>query len=555
VSEMTPSDLVRALQDGRLDRRDFLKLSGGTVFGALLGAATLAKAASAQGDAGGKLIVVYESEPTNLDPHSFGSKGDDAIRTSLVNQLIRRTTTDGPYPGTSVNTDQFEGALAESWNVDRDNKKVVFKLKQGLKFSSGNPVSSADVKWSFDRSMLSPTSYVATLFNMLTITSPDQIVAPDDATVELHYEKENPFIWDLMSITVTAVLDQKTYEANATADDEWATKWAQTNLVGTGPYVVKEQQRGVQVVLDPNPNHWEPGYPKNSQVVIKVVPSPSDRLLLLKSGDVDVVRGIAFKDLKGLEGQQGTNLLSYSTTEVWWMGINAKVPPFDNKLVRQAVAWAFPYQDILDNVWYGYADPMTSPIPDGMPTHDGSGWVYKTDVNKAKDLLTQAGFPNGFDTRLIVNPSIVEDSGSSVWIQSGLAKAGINVTIDKKAEAAYNDALFTTRDAPLFLFNWISYVNDPYYHAFFLLKSDAGTNFSNWASPEVDDLIANGMYETDAAKREEMSKRIQAITADEVPWVHLAQPKVVFALKNDVQGFTYFFDEIMRFWFLSKQAT
>lgn len=551
--------LLETMRTGKLSRRAFLELTGGTAAAATLGSGALsAVLASCTGSTSqnttptSKLAIVYESEPTLLDVHAFGSKGDDAIRLSCVNQLIRRKTKPGTYSGTEIYTDQFEGALAQSWTNDAANKKVTFKLKTGIKFSSGNPVTAADVKWSFDRSMQSPTSYVGTLMNMLTITSTDQIVAAGNDTVELHYDKFNPFIWDLLSITVTAVLDQKAYETQAATDDKWATKWAQNNIVGTGAYVIKEWTHGVQVVLEPNPNYWEKAAVKNAQIVVKVVPDPSNRLLLLKNGDIDVARGLLYKDLKGLEGTSGVKLLSYPTTEVWWMGMNTKVKPFDDKRVRQAVAWAFPYQDIIDNVWYGFADPMTSFVPQGMPTHDGSGWVYKTDVNKAKSLLADAGYPNGFDTRLIVNPANVEDSGSAVWIQSGLAKAGIRVTIDKKAEAAYNAALFSTRDAPLFLFNWISYVNDPYYHGFFLLKSDAGTNFSNWKNSQVDNLIMSGMYEGDAAKREAVSKQIQAITADEAPWVYMAQPKLVLGMRSNVQGYAHFFDEIMRFWYLYK---
>jgi peptide/nickel transport system substrate-binding protein len=228
------------------------------------------------------------------------------------------------------------------------------------------------------------------------------------------------------------------------------------------------------------------------------------------------------------------------------------VPPFDNKLVRQAVAWAFPYQEIIDNVWYGYADPMTSPIPPDMPAHDGSFWQYKTDVEKAKSLLAEAGYPDGFDTRIVGNPSNVEDVASEVWIQSALAEVGINVTVDKQAEAAFNDTLFTKRDAPLFLFNWVSYVNDPYYHAFWLLKSDNATNFSNFGTPRIDELITTGMYETDLAKREAMAKEFQQIWADEAPWVYMGQPRVVYALRENVEGFDYFFDQLMRFWFMSK---
>jgi len=551
-------ELIESVRLGRLNRRSFIELMGGTVAGAAIGGSALTAFLAACNPSTStqtttsKLAIVYESEPTTLDIHAFGSKGDDAVRMDTVNQLIRRKVAPGTYPGTQIYTDQFEGALAQSFANDAANNKVTFKLKPGLKFSSGNPVTAADVKWSFDRSMKSPTSYVGALMNLLTITNVDQTVAVGDDTVELHYTKFNPFIWDLLSITVTAVLDSKIYKANATSDDQWATKWAANNIAGTGAYVVKDWTHGVQMTLAPNPNTWDKGYPKNQQIILKVVPDPSNRLLLLESGDIDIARGLQYKDLKSLESAPSVKLLTYPTTEVWWMGMNTKIKPFNDKRVRQAVAWAFPYQDIIDNVWYGFADPMTSFIPKGMPTQDGSAWVYKTDVNKAKSLLADAGYPSGFSTRLIVNPANVEDSGSAVWIQSGLAKAGIKVTIDKLNEAAYNASLFATRDAPLFLFNWISYVNDPYYHAFFLLKSDAGTNFSNWNNPQIDSLIAAGMYEGDAAKRASISQQIQAITADEAPWAYIAQPKLALGMRKNVQGYAHFFDEIMRFWYLYK---
>jgi peptide/nickel transport system substrate-binding protein len=344
------------------------------------------------------------------------------------------------------------------------------------------------------------------------------------------------------------------YKADILAKD---IHWYEKNVMGTGPFMFGEHVKGSHWVGKKNPNYWDKGKPYLD----------SYRALFIKdsAAQVAAVRGgrahIQFRGFSPVERDTLVQTLGNKITvqESPWdcallVAINHEKKPFDDKRVRQAVAYAFPYQDIIQNVWYGYADPMTSFIPQGMPTHDDSAWVYKTDIAKAKQLLSDAGLADGFDTRLIVNPANVEDSGSAVWIQSGLAKAGIRVMVDKQNEAAYNAALFSTRDAPLFLFNWISYVNDPFYHAFFLLKSDAGTNFSNWKNPQVDNLIMSGMYEGDAAKRESISKQIQSITADETPWVYMAQPKLALGMRDNVKGYAHFFDEIMRFWYLYKAA-
>jgi peptide/nickel transport system substrate-binding protein len=545
---------------GRIDglsRRDFLRVSGLGAVGALgstsLASALLAACTSTTSTVRTKsqIVFVAETAATTLDVDAFGRDGDVFIQYNQIGGLIRRKSQPGPDPNTLSLTDQFEGNLAHSWTNDTANNKIVFNIRPGLKFANGDPLTASDFKYAYDRSLKSPTSYVGPIMALLTITDPQQIVAVNDTTLELHYQKFNPFVWDLMVLGL-APLDKKAFDANATTDDAWATKWAGGHMVASGPYQVTQWDPANQVVLEPNKNYWDSQYPLNSRLTFKIVTDPSTRVLLLKNGDIDVVKGLPFRDLDSLKSSPGVKLGISPSTRLWWLGLNTKVKPFNDKRVRQAIAWAFPYDDVQKNVWYGYADPMTSFIPVGMPTHDGSGWTYTTDIAKAKSLLAEAGYPNGFDTRLISNPANVEDSGAAVWIQSGLAKAGIRVTIDKKDEAAYNAALFGTRDAPMFMYQWLSYVNDPYYHAYFLVRSGVFTNFMNYQNTQVDQLIDSGLFVTDAGQRTSISQQIQKLVADDAPMIYMAQPKTVIGLRSNVTGYAYNFDEISRFWYLNK---
>jgi peptide/nickel transport system substrate-binding protein len=232
--------------------------------------------------------------------------------------------------------------------------------------------------------------------------------------------------------------------------------------------------------------------------------------------------------------------------------LNSHIKPLDNVRVRQAIAYALPYDTLIKNVLYGFGKPLKSVVAAGMPTSDESGWPYTTDLQKAKSLLTEAGFPNGFRSSLAVSVSRAEDADTAVWIQSGLAKVGIQLDIQKLSDADYR-AKQGADQLPMFIEYWYSWANDPFYQMFWLLQSqNKFTNLSHYANPQVDSLIQQGMYNTNDSQRADLSRQAQNIFDRDVPLILLYQRDFVIAGRDNVTGVGVYPDQYLRFWGLSK---
>jgi len=507
-----------------------------TTAGARQGAAALLNAASPCNSS--RIVVTYYSEPSIMDFQQFGTDGDNDVRANLVGTLLGRMPVGGRYPNTTNGiTGRYVGLLAASWTLNRRAKTLTFHLRQGVRFSSGTPFTSADVKFSFLRGLEDPLSYLPSVMKMLTITKPNQITTPNARTVVFHFHNFNPFTYELMSIWATGILSEKAVKAHATAKDPWANAWLKTHMVSTGPYVLSRATPGVEYDFSPNPYYWNKAhYPCNGGIVVKVTPNASDRLLLIERSGVDVARSLDYKDTAQVKRQPSLQVLRYATSDMRELGLNNNVAPFNKVKVRQAIAYAIPYQQILQTVWSGYASPLKSIVPPGQPTSDPTVWPYTTNLTKAKQLLAQAGYPNGFSTTLFTRSEDTDDQKAAVLIQESLANIGVRVTIQKMLTAAYAARQFNQRDMPMFFWDWISFVNDPYYGFTFLTQCHQGTNYANFCNPTVDALIARGMYNSNPAARARISDQIQRLMAQGAADIGLGTPDSIVVMRKNVHG-------------------
>jgi peptide/nickel transport system substrate-binding protein len=504
-----------------------------------------------------KIVVTWWSEPNNVDPHTFGTDGDSDARIQGYSTLISKKIVEGPFSDTWLGvTGEYDPMLAESWEEDPDTGAITFKLKDGIVFSNGNPLTAEDVAFTIERGMKSPTSYAGSLLSLAGITDPAQVEALDDLTVRFNIKNgAAPLFYELMSELNMVILDKETIQEHATADDPYATEWLPLNLVGTGAYILDKVEPGVEFVYSPSPTFFDKAnYPKNGGVVIKVIPTAADRVLLLKQGEVDVLRGIPYSEIKDLQSSEDIKVLTYPSTDARMIALNNNIAPFDNVDVRRAISYAIPYDQIVETIWAGNAIHTKSVIPEGMPTSDFSVYPYTYDPEKAKQMLADAGYPDGFETTLFTRADNQDDQDMAVMIQDALREIGVTINIEKLLSAAYADRQFNTRDMPMMFFDWISYVNDPYYHLFWTTKCGQGTNYANFCDPEIDKLFEAGQFETDPAKREAISKEIQKKFVDQAPWLFLAQPGSVTAVRSDVKGWAEFPDRIARYWTIWKET-
>jgi peptide/nickel transport system substrate-binding protein len=307
-------------------------------------------------------------------------------------------------------------------------------------------------------------------------------------------------------------------------------------------------------VLAKNPDYYGPKA-KVDKIVFKIIPNASSRLALLKSGAVDIAYDLPRKDVKALGSDPNIQVIRRPSRFVVFLGMNSKVKPFDNVKVRQAIAYATPYGTILSQVLQGYGRQLTSPIPFGTPTHTDKFFVYKTDLVKAKQLLTEAGYPNGFSTTIYVASGVDEGTETAVWVQQSLKQIGINVQISQLPGANFTSRL-QKHDLPFFFFNnWISINNDPFYHLFWLFRSDC-CDYTNYKNDAVWKQIDANLLAKAGAARSAAAVKIQKQVMADAPWAFLYQPDFVLAMRKNVHGYVYYSsDRFTRYKFLYKTAS
>jgi len=434
-----------------------------------------------------------------------------------------------------VGTHTFEPDGAESFTYSADGTCATFKIRPNQKFTNGKPITAASFKYGIDRALLGP-GYLASLLALGGVTDASQIVVKDDMTLEVCAPKKTPMFEPLFAFNVIPAMDEETSKEHATADDPWATEWYKTNVVGSGPYILKEWKPGDQYVVDPNPDSWRSAdYYQNKEIIVKLIPSPQDRELLLKSGGIDLTIGIPFKDVDALKQDPTVKILEIPYSRLRFLGMANKIAPFDNVKVRQAIMYAIPYDTILQKAVYGHGRPAKSLIPSDFPTSDQTYWPYNTDPAKAKALLQEAGVTT-LDTELGVRLSIAEDVEAATWIQSALADVGVNVTVNKMTDADFFDKL-NKHQLPMFIHDWYSWLPDPFYQFNWLARCNMGTNYVDYCNPEFDKLFDQGLYEQDEQKRADISVQMQHMWLDDAASAPLYHPNWIIGTGPKFTGF------------------
>ncbi len=509
-----------------------------------------------QAGAEAKIVTANGLDLDELDPHYFKSIPSYFAVCNLYDNMFgyeyKELEGGGLTPLADENGDWvLTPWLLDSWEMSEDQKTLTFTLKEGLTFSDGSPLTAQDVKATWDRGTGDTSPYSKTVLNLMTIMTPDQIEAVDDTTVVVTLEKPTVFALKMFAVNVLDIMSAAKLEEHATEEDPTAHEFFKTNAFGSAAYTLANWTPGVSWEFAPNPNFWNPEALKNGGVINRVVPSPQERLSLLLNGDVDLSFNLLPKDMAELRNNPDIKLFNFEVPWPYYLGMNNRIPPFDRKEVRQAVSHAIPYQTIIDQVMYGFAKPVKSPVAEGMPTSDYSFWSYDGGPAKAKEVLEAAGISDvTFDLAVLIG--FAQNEQIAVWIQSALAEAGITANIKKMTDAEYYDN-FNRGQLQGFLGEFYSWVNDPMYHLFFnFVSTNAATNATGYNNPRVDEIVLAGLYETDAAKRDAMSKEAQQIIVDDAPWGLLFQVNYVVAGRSNISGYNWNTDVGTRYWMVSK---
>ena len=528
-----------------MKRRDFLKSMTALAAGGVLPAAPAvhspAKAQSRQET----LLIVSESGPNNIDIHGVGTNVPGyEVSWNCYDRLISHEMKTLPNGVQYYDRDKFKMELADDMQLG--DMSVTFRLKKNATFHDGTPVTARDVKWSLDRAV-TVGGFPTFQMGAGSLTKPEQFVLLDDQTIRIDFLRKDRLTIPDLAVVVPCILNSELVKKHASDKDPWGLEYTKQNTAGGGAYRVVNWNAGTEVVLERN-DKWISGpLPKVKRVIWRMVPSAGNRRALLERGDADISYDLPNKDFVELKDIGKLDIVStpYSNG-IQYIGMNVKQPPFDNLKVRQAVAYALPYQKIMDAALFGLAKPMFG-APAGTPT--AVGWPqphgYNTDIGKAKQLMAEAGYANGFETTLSFDLGFAGvNEPICVLTQESLAQIGIKCTINKIPGATWRTEL-NKKVLPLYtnvFSGWLDYPE--YFFIWCYHGKNSIFNTMSYQSKEMDTLIdaaVSAAAQGDKADYEKSVKGFVELAFADIPRIPLYQPYVNVAMQKNVSGYQYWF--------------
>ena len=526
-----------------MKRRDFLKSVSAVAAGAMVPAPAIWSSAKAQARQE-TLVIVSESGPNNIDIHGVGTNVPGyEVSWNCYDRLIShemKTVNGTPY----YDRDKFKMELAEDMNVGP--MSATFKLKKNAKFQDGSPVTAKDVKWSLDRAV-TVGGFPTFQMGAGSLTKAEQFVVVDDNTIRVDFQRKDRLTIPDLAVIVPAIYNSGLVQKHASEKDPWGLEYTKLNTAGSGAYRVVKWQAGTEVILERN-DDWKGGtLPKVRRIVWRMVPSAGNRRALLERGDADISYDLPNKDFVELKDAGKLDIVStpYSNG-TQYIGMNVTRPPFDNLKVRQAVAYALPYQKIMDAVLFGLSKPMFG-AASNAPTQVAWPQPHKfnTDIAKAKQLLAEAGYPNGFETTISFDLGFAGvNEPLCVLVQESLAQIGIKCTINKIPGATWRTEL-NKKTLPLYtnvFSGWLDYPE--YFFIWCYHGKNSIFNTMSYQSKELDNFVDSAVTAAAEGKTADYEKDVKGmvdVAFRDIPRIPLFQPYVNVAMQKNVSGYEYWF--------------
>lgn len=457
----------------------------------------------------------------------------------------------GNFDEADIFTPKFTGLLAESTTVDATKTKYTFKLRANAKSFYGNSLSTDDVIWAFRRKLaLNANSGL----NMQVggIKDISQVKKIDPLTVEINTDGYHPLFEHFTTLFfANSIWDSTEVKKHITAKDPWAKGWLSRNDAGYGAYHVTSYRPGSEMILETNPGYWGPK-PYFNRIVWKEVPSAANRLALLTGKSVDFAYGLTSKARSQLREDTKVAVLDHPSNAFIEIGLNNKLAPFDNKDFRLALAYAFPYQEVLDNVYYGEASPRKSIVPSTYPGYTGKYWAAKTDTAKAQELLKSSGVDPASTT---INVAIDSTNGDAEQVallaRTAWGKLGIKVNVDKQAPATYSDRL-GKREDQAYVFGDQAIYPDAGFATWLWFHTKNFPAWSNYNNPTLEKLFVTADAKKDPTARMADYDTVQKILMEDMPVISVAQPGSHVTMDPTIKGYAWFPDNAVRVQRLSR---
>ncbi len=469
----------------------------------------------------------------------------------------------------------FEGRLVENWSFDPETLTWTLNLRKGVEGCDGATFNADDVVYTFARgksvSGAAPIGWFLSNVASIANFTPDvfgdeaarelgdEVVKVDDYTVTIRQSEPNALFLPVLTIFGLYIFDKELMDANGSDDDPWAHDYTNNvNVPSFGPYCVASWTKDDEIVFTANENYYR-GAPAIKRVVMKKVPQSSNRVVVLRTGQAQLVQGLTPREFESLREVDGISVGTVSGNENLFVHMNFDVPPFDNIAVRRAVAHAIPTRQIIDNAYFGQATQWAGHVPSSYPGYHESAMQYGYDPDAARALLAEAGYPDGAgldEFGEAFQLTYVSEKETTLGptvnaIATAMREIGFPVTLNPIPQTQYGDRQLVKRDLPFA-------VNDQekpigvdagYATQLFFVSPESGglNNMVNYRNAEMDAIWSAARIEADGAARDALLVDIQDILMRDVVWAPVVEYATQWAYSDQVKGMQWHADNSVRF--------
>ena len=419
---------------------------------------------------------------------------------------------------------QIEPYLATHWEISPDQLTYTFHLLPNLVFSDGSPVTKEDWEWTFERARDPESTWAFALDNVDTVT------APDDQTVVVHLNETSAAIFANLAMFNLGVQSKAYF-------DKVGPEGYHNGPVGTGPYMFTEWKKGESVLMTRNPNYRTPGLPKTDEIIFTLIPDDNTRIMQLEAGQADIATFVPWNRMDELSNTPGITAAAIPSTETNYIQFNTTGDCLSDQRVRQALDYATDKEEIIQGVFFGYAEPAGS-----FMTKFGMYWDSQTqsrayDPDKAKSLLAEAGYPDGFDLTITLPSGNTIRIDIATILKEQWAKVGVNLSLELMDAATATQKLQTLK-SELQIRGWTNDTVDPSQVVGYATQFKNSKNFyTGWNDPVIEAYAEQALVEMDDAKRQDLYRKIQQGYIEATPMIPLVYVPYGVAYSDKISGF------------------
>jgi peptide/nickel transport system substrate-binding protein len=480
---------------------------------------------------GGTIIVGLQAEPTTLDSQQISDYNSHRAAYGIYDTLLH-------FKDEST---EVEPGLAESWDISDDGLVYTLHLRQGIKFHDGTDFNAEAVKFNLERQIDPNHPYHDTgefPYAEFTWGMVDSVEVVDDSTVNITLKEIfAPFLNHLAMHPAAMV--------SPAAVEKYGADFS-SHPVGTGPFKFVSWSPGVEVVLEKNPDYWR-GAPHVDKVIYRPIIEDQSRLTELEAGGVNFIVNVPPDDLARLKEDSRFSVVEQPGMHTWWVAFNQSKAPFNDTRVRQAMNYAVNKKAIVDNLLKGTGTLAINPLPPVVWSYTDDIQRYDYNPEKAKELLAEAGYPDGFSCSFWVPESgsgMQQPVAMGTAIQADLKAVGIDCQIQTFEWGTYLDKVIVPPDKAefdLFEMSWIGDNGDPDNHLYILLSGEqwppAGYNMGFYKNDQVDAILQEARTTLDRARRTELYQQAQKLIAEDPPWIIIDHETQIVVMDQKIKNF------------------